>query len=338
MISISIQRHVNYGEVILIVGDCHQVQWNVQNGIQMEWNPGDIWTTRIECCCLPMNYRYVIVKQNNRQIVEWEDGISRVLNSKHDIEDEWSHIKIRIKMNSYNDSKMFVNLFSEKGRSKIRLDQVVTDQNEYEYRLELQIPSKSINQYAYKYQQDQKWERNGVRVFTKHPIINNVIEIVDSDVEFTLNYNQILENIYVGSFLYSDEIHILQKLGVDAIVNLQTIEDLINKDLQEDYFDYIRQSCESYQITYSHFPIRDCNKRSFLKKGMQAHQILKKLIQEGKCVYVHCTDGIQRSIQTIILYLVLDLNYSLEDAIILVKEIRKRSKPIREVLQQLLEQ
>ncbi|CAD8192971.1 unnamed protein product [Paramecium octaurelia] len=337
MSSISIQRHVNYGEVILIVGDCHLVQWNVQNGIQMEWNPGDVWRARVECCCLPMNYRYVIVKQSNRQIVEWEDGISRVLNSQNDVDDAWNHIKIRMKVNSFHDTKMFVNLYSEKGRSKIRLDQFLTDDNEYEYRMELEIPSKSIHSYAYKYQQNHIWERNAVRLFTQHPIINNVIDIIDSEVDFALSYNQLVDNIYVGSFLYTDELHILQKLGVEAIVNLQTTEDLINKDLQEDYFDHIRKSCESYQITYSHCPIQDCNKRSFLKKGMQAHQILKKLMQEGKCVYVHCTDGIQRSIQTVILYLVLDLNYSLEDAIALVKTIRKRSKPIPEVLQQLLE-
>ncbi|CAK89332.1 unnamed protein product (macronuclear) [Paramecium tetraurelia] len=332
MSSISIQRHVNYGEVILIVGDCHLVQWNVQNGIQMEWNPGDVWRARVECCCLPMNYRYVIVKQSNRQIVEWEDGISRVLNSQNDVEDAWNHIKIRMKVNSFHDSKI-------KGKN-LKLDSTnsLLNENEFEYRMELEIPSKSIHSYAYKYQQNHIWERNAVRLFTQHPILNNVIEITDSDVDFALSYNQLLENIYVGSFLYTDELHVLQNLGVEAIVNLQTTEDLINKDLQEDYFDHIRKSCESYQITYLHCPIQDCNKRSFLKKGMQAHQILKKLMQEGKCVYVHCTDGIQRSIQTVILYLVLDLNYSLEDAIALVKAIRKRSKPIREVLQQLLEQ
>jgi len=44
------------------------------------------------------------------------------LNSQNDIRDEWNHIKIRMKVNSYVDSKMFVNLYSEKGRSKIRLD------------------------------------------------------------------------------------------------------------------------------------------------------------------------------------------------------------------------
>ncbi|CAD8126476.1 unnamed protein product [Paramecium sonneborni] len=196
MSSISIQKHVNYGEVILIVGDCHLVQWNVQNGIQMEWNPGDVWRAQVESCCLPMNYRYVIVKQNNRQIVEWEDGINRVFNNKKDVEDIWSHIKIRMKVNSFVDSKMFVNLYSEKGRSKIRLDKFVTEENKFEQKLEVDIPSKSINSYAYKYQQNKRWERNGVRIFSKHPIINNVIEIIDSDINFDLNYNQILENIY----------------------------------------------------------------------------------------------------------------------------------------------
>ena len=54
--------------------------------------------------------------------MEWEDGVNRVLNSMNDVEDKWNNIKIRMKVNSYIDSKMFVNLYSEKGRSKIRLD------------------------------------------------------------------------------------------------------------------------------------------------------------------------------------------------------------------------
>lgn len=38
MTTISLYKHVNFGEVILIVGDCHNVNWDIKNGIQMKWN------------------------------------------------------------------------------------------------------------------------------------------------------------------------------------------------------------------------------------------------------------------------------------------------------------
>ncbi|CAD8199088.1 unnamed protein product [Paramecium octaurelia] len=331
MSCISVQKHVNYGEVILIVGDCHKIQWNVQNGIQMQWNQDDIWTVTLDSCCLPMNYRYVVVKQDSRQIVQWEDGITRVFNSHQDVQDIWGHLRITLKFMNYPDSNITLNLYTQTGRHKIPLNRI-----EGECTQTFQIPNKSIHQLAYKYQSNEKWERGGVRMIHSHPIINNVIHITDSSVDFNINYNRVFENLYVGSFIYIDEIRILQDLGVNAILNLQTVEDLINKDLPEDYFDQLHCQSQSLGIIYLQCPIKDCNKRSYLQNGIDAYQTLRKLLDQGKCVYVHCTDGIQRSVQTIILYMVQDLNYTLEQAIELVQVIRPRSKPIREVLQKVL--
>ncbi|CAD8127799.1 unnamed protein product [Paramecium sonneborni] len=332
MSCISVQKHVNYGEVILIVGDCHKIQWNILNGIQMQWNQNDIWTVTLDSCCLPINYRYVVVKQCNRQIVEWEDGNNRVINSHQDVHDVWGQIRITLKLITDIHSNITLNLYSNTGKSKIPL----ISSNGQSTSTFL-IPNKSIHQLAYKYQSNYKWERGAVRMIHTHPIINNVIHVTDSAVDFNLNYNRIFQNLYVGSFIYIDEITILQELGINAIINLQTVEDLINKDLPEDYFDQLSSQSQSQSIVYIHCPIRDCNKRSYLQNGMQAYQILKKLLDQGKCVYIHCTDGIQRSVQTIILYMVQDLNYSLEQAIQQIQMIRPRSKPIREVVQKLLE-
>ncbi|CAK92209.1 unnamed protein product (macronuclear) [Paramecium tetraurelia] len=116
MSCISVQKHVNYGEVILIVGDCHKIQWNVQNGIQMQWNQDDIWTVTLDSCCLPMNYRYVVVKQVSRQIIEWEDGVTRVFNSHQDVQDIWGHLRITLKLMNYPDSNLTLNFYTQTGR------------------------------------------------------------------------------------------------------------------------------------------------------------------------------------------------------------------------------
>ncbi|CAD8127939.1 unnamed protein product [Paramecium sonneborni] len=189
---ISVQKHVNYGEVILIVGDCHKIQWNVSHGIQMQWNQNDIWTATLDSCCLPINYRYVVVKQDNRQIVEWEDGINRIFNSHQDLHhDIWGHLRITLKFITYLDSNITLHLYTHNGRQKIPI--ISSDD---QYTSNFLIPNKSIHQLAYKYQSNHKWERGPARMIHTHPIINNVIHVTDSAVDFNLNYNPIFQNLY----------------------------------------------------------------------------------------------------------------------------------------------
>lgn len=57
------------------------------------------------------------------------------------------------------------------------------------------------------------------------------------------------------------------------------------------------------------------NKKDFLEKCKGAIEILKKLIDKNKKVYVHCSAGVYRSPQLVALYLILTENYTPEKAV-----------------------
>ena len=56
------------------------------------------------------------------------------------------------------------------------------------------------------------------------------------------------------------------------------------------------------------YAIQDMNRKDFLAKYLGAIILLKKLVEENKKVYVHCTAGVYRSPQVVSLFLVLTQN------------------------------
>ena len=55
--------------------------------------------------------------------------------------------------------------------------------------------------------------------------------------------------------------------------------------------------------------------------------MLKRLISQNKKVYVHCSAGMYRSPQIVVLYLVLHENYILEEAMSIVTERHAFARP-----------
>lgn len=76
-------------------------------------------------------------------------------------------------------------------------------------------------------------------------------------------------------------------------------------------------------ITIVRYPIRDFDQDDLTNKLRKASELLKNLIKQGKAVYVHCTAGMSRAAATVILYLVLNHEMTLEDAYDYVKSYRE---------------
>lgn len=115
-------------------------------------------------------------------------------------------------------------------------------------------------------------------------------------------------------------------------MNLQNDDDIVRRDLPSTIFQSIEQVAKSNDILYVRYGIQDSNESDFLRKGLNAAKLLANLQMKGRRVYVHCTSGIQRSVQTIILYLTLYVGLELEVATNLLISKRKRSKISRGVL------
>lgn len=60
---------------------------------------------------------------------------------------------------------------------------------------------------------------------------------------------------------------------------------------------------------------------------MGAIQLLSKMVEGNKKVYVHCSAGMYRSPQIVALFLILNQNYSVEEAIKLVKSRHRFARP-----------
>lgn len=74
------------------------------------------------------------------------------------------------------------------------------------------------------------------------------------------------------------------------------------------------------------------NSEDFVSKAEGAVRLMKDLLSEGNKIYVHCSAGIYRSTQIIALYLNLFQNYSVEEAVALIKIRHLYAKPSIKVI------
>jgi protein-tyrosine phosphatase len=79
------------------------------------------------------------------------------------------------------------------------------------------------------------------------------------------------------------------------------------------------------------------NKEDFLSKCTGAIELLKNLVKQRKKVYVHCSAGVYRSPQIVVLYLILTEKYSPEEAVEFVKSRHPFARPNQQVVTHALE-
>ena len=156
---------------------------------------------------------------------------------------------------------------------------------------------------------------NDNKILTEHNYLltNSFLEILDVNFVANLNFNKMGDkDIYIGPYPQSEnDFIILSNIGIDIILNVQSDKDFedrqINHELQ------INQA-KKYNINIIRYPIEDFNQEDLFKKLKGAGDLLNKLVKERKKIYVHCTAGMSRAAATVIIYLVLYENYTVQEA------------------------
>jgi protein tyrosine phosphatase (PTP) superfamily phosphohydrolase (DUF442 family) len=135
-----------------------------------------------------------------------------------------------------------------------------------------------------------------------------------------MHYNAISATLYVGTCpMEAGDVDALARLGVTAVLNVQTDEDLTFwgicwEDLEAQYRDW--------SITVRRVPVRDFDPDA-LRCGLpDCVRALDELIRAGHTVYVHCSAGINRSPSTVIAYLHWIAGWELSDAVAHVMNCR----------------
>ena len=144
-------------------------------------------------------------------------------------------------------------------------------------------------------------------------LTNSFLEILDVNFVANLVFNQMGDKkIYIGPYPQSeDDFKIISKSGIDSILNVQSDKDLIFRQINHQL--QLKQA-KNLGITINRYPIEDFNQEDLFEKLKGAGDLLNKLLKQGHTVYVHCTAGMSRAAATVIIYLVLYEDYTVEDA------------------------
>ena len=156
-------------------------------------------------------------------------------------------------------------------------------------------------------------KNNNKEIDSYYLLTNSFLEILDVNFVSDLVFDKMGDkNIFIGPYPQSkNDFKKLYENGINAILNIQTDKDMkirqINHQLQI-------EEAKKYGISIYRYPIEDFNQIDLYNKLKGAGDLLNELIKEGKIIYVHCTAGMSRAAATVIIYLVLHENYSVEEA------------------------
>ena len=145
-----------------------------------------------------------------------------------------------------------------------------------------------------------------------------------------MNFNQVLPEVFVGSYpeTVEDIDQLRQKVGVTAILNLQTDEDMtrLGCDWRKLYAHYRRS-----KMVVRRVPVRDFDSDDLQQRLPDCVQALNELLRKGHTVYVHCTSGIGRSASVVVTYLNWVQQYELDKAFQLVLRCRQCSPDLEAI-------
>ncbi len=117
-----------------------------------------------------------------------------------------------------------------------------------------------------------------------------------------MDFHEVLSDVLVGAYPSSiEEIdHLRQKIGVTAVLNLQTDEDM--KRLACDWRS-LSAHYRRWKMAVRRVSVRDFDGEDLRQKLPECVQALGELLRNGHTVYVHCTAGLGRSPSVVVAYL-----------------------------------
>jgi dual specificity phosphatase 12 len=123
--------------------------------------------------------------------------------------------------------------------------------------------------------------------------------------------SQITPQIYIGGFMHARNAHWLMEKGITHIVN--AAKELDN--YHPAYFKYLR------------LDLNDIPSQDLTKALNKSYHFMKKAIDEGGIVFVHCFAGVSRSSSQIIDYLMMNKTMSFERSLNYVRRKHSRTNP-----------
>ncbi len=133
-----------------------------------------------------------------------------------------------------------------------------------------------------------------------------------------MDCDRITENLFVGSCLLgAEEAEELRRLGVTAILSLQTEEDMGERGVQ-----WEEKAASAAKLAFRNLPVRDFDSMDLRRKLSECVVALDRMLKAGHTVFLHCTAGTERSPTVAAAYLHWCLAWPLGKALAHVRDRR----------------
>lgn len=289
------------------------------------------------------------------------------------LEDVWAFVKIVFRFaidesiySVYIAGHLFMLGYSESNPGRMFL-RVVRDYGStrifHFWEKEILIPC-DIDKVEYKYGIRERknsmirWERESERVLNLKDIKYSIDEQFDmfrenlgvhsSTTSFTFKfgyyvrmdhsfiddfiYSEISDSLWIGPYPKYEELERLHQKGCNCVLSLQTKQEL--EGLLVSYEMY-QENSSKYGLKYFLSPV-NLTFPLDPKQILAAASMLSNCINSFKCVYLHCSDGLLRSVATAIIFYHIFMGYPVKQAIDIVKGKRWRSKVDENLINDLL--
>jgi protein-tyrosine phosphatase len=145
-----------------------------------------------------------------------------------------------------------------------------------------------------------------------------------------MRYTEVIDRLYVGSSpLAPKDIKELKKMGITAVMNLQTDADMLFWRID---WDKMNRTYAKSDIKVYRYPIRDFDKEMLAEKLEGGIALLDSILAMEYKVYLHCNAGLNRSPTMAVGYLVRKMRISRHDAARLIMA-RYYCEPYLDIIQ-----
>lgn len=156
-------------------------------------------------------------------------------------------------------------------------------------------------------------EVDGKRVAEDVPTLGFV-----ADLKPDLQVAKVCDHVFMGSQDVANDVSLLNKYGITDVLNVAGVP-----------------THRHATINYLVIAILDLPEEQLSVHFQSCFHFIDQCIQRGGSVFVHCNAGISRSASIVIAYLMYSFKWSLDAALVAVKESRPSARPNPGFLKQL---
>ncbi len=136
-------------------------------------------------------------------------------------------------------------------------------------------------------------------------------------------------HLYIGPSIYPTDLPRVRRKGITAVLSLQQVD----IDLPRAAMERMRAACEPRAITFHNIGIHDYDPQAVIAALPRSLRMLHGLIGDGRIVYVHCTEGINRAPSIALAYLVRHEGLAVDHALADLRRCDPGVKPYAAVIE-----